>query len=43
MAEPSLGGEDKIITPTYAAYAYDAEKEGKLWKDSLKLVGLDDE
>ncbi|KIL86201.1 hypothetical protein FAVG1_10598 [Fusarium avenaceum] len=43
VAEPSLGGEDKVITPTYAAYAYDAEKEGKLWKDSLKLVGLDDE
>ncbi|KAH6956202.1 hypothetical protein DER45DRAFT_566307 [Fusarium avenaceum] len=43
VAEPSSGGEDKIITPTYAAYAYDAEKEGKLWKDSLKLVGLDDE
>jgi NAD(P)-dependent dehydrogenase (short-subunit alcohol dehydrogenase family) len=41
VAEPGSGGEDKIITPTYAAYAYDAEKEGKLWKDSLRLVGLD--
>jgi NAD(P)-dependent dehydrogenase (short-subunit alcohol dehydrogenase family) len=43
VAEPGSGGEDKIVTPTYAAYAYDAEKEGRLWRDSLKLVGLTDE
>lgn len=43
VAEPGSGGEDKMITPTYAAYAYDAEKEGRLWRDSLKLVGLTDE
>ena len=27
----------------YAAYAYDAAKEGRLWKDSLKMVGLGDD
>ncbi|KAM0198499.1 hypothetical protein ACHAPI_004023 [Fusarium lateritium] len=43
VAEPGSDGEDKMTTPTYAAYAYDAEKEGKLWRDSLKLVGLNDE
>ena len=42
-AEPSSGGEDKMTTPTYAAHAYDAEREGRLWRDSLKLVGLEDE
>lgn len=43
VAKLGSGGEDKMITPTYAAYAYDAEKEGRLWRDSLKLVGLEDE
>ncbi|KAM0288932.1 hypothetical protein ACHAO9_006440 [Fusarium lateritium] len=43
VAEPGSGGEDKMTTLTYAAYAYDAEKAGKLWRDSLKLVGLNDE
>ncbi|KAH6976513.1 hypothetical protein BKA56DRAFT_524060 [Ilyonectria sp. MPI-CAGE-AT-0026] len=43
VADPGKGGEDKMITPTYAAHAYDAEKEGRLWRDSLKLVGLEDE
>ncbi|KAH7174064.1 uncharacterized protein B0J16DRAFT_406509 [Fusarium flagelliforme] len=43
VAEPGLGGEDKMITPTYAAYAYHIENEGRLWRDSLKLVGLEDE
>jgi NAD(P)-dependent dehydrogenase (short-subunit alcohol dehydrogenase family) len=43
VADPGLGGEDKITTPTYASYAYDAEKEGRLWRDSIKLVGLTDE
>jgi hypothetical protein len=28
---------------TYAAYAYDAEREGRLWRDSLKLVGFEEE
>jgi NAD(P)-dependent dehydrogenase (short-subunit alcohol dehydrogenase family) len=43
VAEPGSGGEDKWTTPTYAAYAYDAEKEEMLWRDSLKVVGLGDE
>ncbi|SPJ73841.1 related to reductases [Fusarium torulosum] len=43
VAEPGSGGEDKMTTPTHAAYAYDTEKEGMLWRDSLKLVGLGDE
>lgn len=29
--------------PGYAAWAYDAEKEGRLWKKSLELVGLKDD
>jgi NAD(P)-dependent dehydrogenase (short-subunit alcohol dehydrogenase family) len=43
VAEPGSGGEDKWTTPTYASYAYDAEKEEMLWRDSLKLVGLGEE
>lgn len=43
VAEPGSGGEDKMVTPTYATHAYDEEKEGRLWRDSLKLVGLTDE
>lgn len=27
----------------YAPYAYDAASEGRLWKDSLKMVGLEDD
>ena len=27
----------------YSAWAYDEEKEGKLWKKSLELVGLKDD
>ncbi|CZR58188.1 related to reductases [Phialocephala subalpina] len=27
----------------YGAHAYDEEKEGRLWKESLKLVGLEDD
>ncbi|MCJ1423737.1 hypothetical protein MMC29_001621 [Sticta canariensis] len=27
----------------YAAHAYDAASEGRLWKDSLKMVGLEDD
>jgi NAD(P)-dependent dehydrogenase (short-subunit alcohol dehydrogenase family) len=27
----------------YAAWAYDEEKEGKLWKESLKMVGMEDD
>ncbi|SCO88800.1 related to reductases [Fusarium oxysporum] len=43
VAKPSVGGEDKVITPTYASYAYDVEKATRLWKDSLKLVGLEED
>ncbi|KAH7237794.1 uncharacterized protein BKA55DRAFT_543309 [Fusarium redolens] len=43
VAKPSVGGEDKMITPTYAPYAYDVEKATRLWNDSLKLVGLEDD
>jgi hypothetical protein len=27
----------------FAGHAYDAEKEARLWKDSLKMVGLTDD
>lgn len=32
-----------IYDPGYAPHAYDEEKEGKLWKESLNLVGLEDD
>jgi NAD(P)-dependent dehydrogenase (short-subunit alcohol dehydrogenase family) len=37
--------EDCGVSPLgkYAAWAYDAEKEGRLWKVSLEMVGLEDE
>lgn len=36
VQEPS-----SILLPGYAPHAYDAEKEKKLWLDSLKMVGLE--
>lgn len=33
----------EIIDEGYATYAYDAASEGRLWKDSLKMVGLEDD
>jgi hypothetical protein len=27
----------------FAGHTYDAEKEARLWKDSLKMVGLTDD
>jgi len=27
----------------YASWAYDEEKEGRLWKESLKMIGLEDD
>ncbi|KAM0335681.1 hypothetical protein ACHAQA_000730 [Verticillium albo-atrum] len=39
VARPSRGDEAPYA-PTHAAHAYDAEKEARLWKDSLRLVGL---
>lgn len=43
VAKPAVEGDDKIIGPGYAPHAYDVEKAARLWKDSLKLVGLEDE
>lgn len=36
--EPMAVGDDG-----YAEWAYDEEKEGRLWKESLRLVGLEDD
>ena len=36
-AEPSTGGQSG-----HSPWAYDKEKEAKLWEDSLKMVGLTD-
>ncbi|KAL2672594.1 hypothetical protein Neosp_013307 [[Neocosmospora] mangrovei] len=33
-------GENPMTASGYAKHAYDAEEEARLWKDSLKLVGL---
>jgi NAD(P)-dependent dehydrogenase (short-subunit alcohol dehydrogenase family) len=43
VAKPGSGSEDPWSTSTYAAYAYNPENEARLWRDSLKLVGLEDE
>ncbi|KAF5655104.1 hypothetical protein F25303_862 [Fusarium sp. NRRL 25303] len=43
VAKPAVDGDDKMIGPGYAPHAYDVEKAARLWKDSLKLVGLEDE
>lgn len=40
VAEPGKGGENLMVTPTFAAHAYHPENESRLWKDSLKLVGM---
>lgn len=33
-------GENPRTVSGYAKHAYDADEEARLWKDSLKLVGL---
>ncbi|KAL6411027.1 alcohol dehydrogenase [Ilyonectria robusta] len=38
VAEPAKDG-DPPFGPGYAKHAYDPESEGRLWEDSLKLVG----
>lgn len=38
-SEPLKDGESPI-GPGYAKHAYDPESEGRLWEDSLKLVGM---
>ncbi|GFF30952.1 WW domain-containing oxidoreductase [Aspergillus udagawae] len=43
VAEPYAEGDDKFTAPGYAPYAYDVERAKRLWSDSLKLVGLQDE
>jgi NAD(P)-dependent dehydrogenase (short-subunit alcohol dehydrogenase family) len=44
VEEKPFQGTDIMATGDdgYAAWAYDEEKEGRLWKESLKLVGLED-
>jgi NAD(P)-dependent dehydrogenase (short-subunit alcohol dehydrogenase family) len=32
-----------ILDPGYAKHAFDEEKEERLWKESLKMVGVDDQ
>jgi NAD(P)-dependent dehydrogenase (short-subunit alcohol dehydrogenase family) len=39
-AEAWEGDGDALMSARYAKHAYNAELEGRLWKDSLKLVGL---
>ncbi|KAH6869322.1 hypothetical protein B0T10DRAFT_568936 [Thelonectria olida] len=41
-ALPATSGSDQLA-PVYASHAYDPESEARLWKDSLKIVGLHDE
>ncbi|WYZ44437.1 hypothetical protein EsH8_VII_000873 [Colletotrichum jinshuiense] len=43
VAEPYQDGDDKFSALGYAQHAYDVEKAKRLWRDSLKLVGLPDE
>ncbi|KAF4951803.1 hypothetical protein FSARC_12808 [Fusarium sarcochroum] len=43
VAEPFVDGDDKFMALGYAPYAYDEEEAKRLWRDSLKLVGLPDE
>lgn len=40
---PIKEGDGAFFSTTgYAPFAYDVEKEDRLWKDSLELVGLED-
>ncbi|RYO48112.1 hypothetical protein AA0113_g10123 [Alternaria arborescens] len=41
--EPYKEGDDKYTALGYAPWAYDVEKAQRLWKDSLKIVGLPDD
>ncbi|KAF5702960.1 reductase [Fusarium globosum] len=43
VAKPAVDGDDGMIGPGYARHAYDVDKAARLWKDSLTLVGLEDE
>lgn len=39
----TAGIEDPMVDDGYAAWAYDEEGEERLWKESLKMVGLEGE
>lgn len=43
VARPYEEGEDKFTSPGYAPWVYDEDLADRLWKDSLRLVGLSDE
>ncbi|KAI6872263.1 NAD(P)-binding protein [Hortaea werneckii] len=46
VEQPAFKGGDAISTPGddgYAEWAYDVEGEEKLWRDSLKMVGMTEE
>lgn len=43
ISEPVADGSTALTTPGHAKHAYDEEKEGKLWKVSCELVGVEDE
>lgn len=43
-AEAEKGEDDGVMSKgSYVSHTYDAEEEARLWKDSLKLVGLSDD
>ncbi|POS77175.1 alcohol dehydrogenase [Diaporthe helianthi] len=42
VATPAAEGEQSVSAATYAPWAYDEDKAARLWKDSLKIVGLED-
>lgn len=39
---PPLPEGAPLGTPGYMPWAYDEEKEGRLWEDSMRMVGLAD-
>lgn len=43
VSEPVDAGSQDLLKPGYAPHAYDEVKEGKLWKVSCELVGVEDE
>lgn len=43
LEAPKSDGEGDIVSTGYAAHTYDREKENRLWKDFLKIVGMEDD
>ncbi|KAL7789778.1 hypothetical protein V8C37DRAFT_411106 [Trichoderma ceciliae] len=44
VAEAKPGPHDRdMLSPTTASHTYNAAEETRLWKDSLKIVGLEDD